>query len=182
MSELAAKIEAILFLSTRPVCWKMLAGLLEVKVEEVDGAVEELMEVRNVEGSGIHVVKGDGAVELGSNPAFGEVTKKLAKKEFEGDLTRPQLETLTIIAYRGPITQPEIEHIRGVNCTIILRNLSMRGFVVQREDKEKILPVYVLSSELLRGLGVHEVSDLDDYAEYHDNARITEMLLNLQEE
>jgi len=179
MKELLPKLEAILFLSSRPVSYSKLGKLLEVNPDIARELVSELATIRNVENSGIHVVVSEAAVELASNPSCQDVLSGLTKSEFDSDLTRPQLETLTIIAYRGPITKPEIEHIRGVNCTIILRNLLTRGFVVEREDDEYLQNVYTASTEMLRALGLHGVEELPDYSAYHGNTKITEMLTSL---
>ncbi|MDP2631907.1 MAG: SMC-Scp complex subunit ScpB [Candidatus Uhrbacteria bacterium] len=176
MNELAAKIEAVLFLSTRPVSYSKLAKLLGIKEEDVHGHVNQLAEVRNSLDSGIRVVVGEAAVELASNPDFTDVTSKMSKEEMEGELTRPQLETLTIIAYRGPITRPEIEHVRGVNCSIILRNLLMRGLVVEKEDVDRLQMTYSLSTEMMRHLGISSAVDLPDYEQFNGNEKITEML------
>lgn len=176
MNEFAAKIESILFLSTRPVSFHKLAKMLEIKESDVLKFLEELMQFRNVENSGIHVVISDAAAELGTNPAFSETLAKMSKEETESDLTRPQLETLTIVAYRGPITKPEIEHVRGVNCSLILRNLLMRGFIVERDDDKRLQPVYALSTEMLRYLGMHEVGELPDYEKFHENSKIDALL------
>lgn len=176
MSDLAAKIEAILFLSTRPVSFNKLAKMLTVKEIEVKKAVEELAEKRNQADSGIHVVASEAAVELAANPEFAEVLKKMSKEETEAELTRPQLETLTIIAYRGPITKPEIEHIRGVNCSIILRNLAVRGLIIEKEDKSSLQPSYSLSTEMLRHLGVHSTRELPDYQKFNQNKKIDQLL------
>lgn len=176
MSELAAKIEAILFLSARPVSFSKLAKLLEVKEQNILSAIEELSSLKNVDASGVHVIVANSAVELGSNPAFAETVAKLSKEEVESELTRPQLEALTIVAYRGPITKPEVEHIRGVNCTLILRNLLMRGLIIEKEDTTRLQPVYTLSSEMLRYLGIHNVEELPDYEELHKNEKINKML------
>lgn len=179
MSDLAAKIESVLFLSARPISFGKLAKLLQVKEGEVRTAVEELALARNRAEYGIHVVIADHAVELGTNPEHAEVLKRLAKEETESELTRPQLETLTIIAYRGPITKPEIEHIRGVNCTLIVRNLLMRGLIVEKEDDVRLQPVYSLSSEMLRHMGLHSVDELPDYGELHQNAKIDQLLASV---
>jgi len=176
MSELEAKIEAILFLSTRPVSFKKLASILKAKDSEVRIALESLSRIRNTDLSGIHVITANGAVELASNPNFADVLAAFSKEEVESELTRPQLETLTIIAYRGPITKPEIEHIRGVNCSLILRNLLMRGLIMEKEDPVRIQSIYTLSSEMLRHLGVHDVKELPDFDEFSSNKKIDQML------
>lgn len=176
VNELSGKIEAILFMTTRPVSFHKLAKMLEVKEAEIKSAVEFLLEQRNTDYSGIHAVVAEGAVELASNPAFAEIISSMSREESEGELTRPQLETLTIIAYRGPITKPEIEYIRGVNCSIILRNLLMRGLVVEKEDSTRLQNVYTVSTEMLRHLGVSKVEDLPDFKDLHVNAKISKML------
>jgi segregation and condensation protein B len=182
MTKLAAKIEAVLFLSARPVSFAKLSKLLEVQEKDVREAVESLSQERNIEFSGIHVIVVNNAVELGTNPAFADVLKEMSKEEIESELTRPQLEALTIIAYRGPITKPEIEHIRGVNCSLILRNLLMRGLIIEKEDKRRMQDIYTVSSEMLRFLGIHSVQELPDFGELHKNAKITQMLETLFEE
>lgn len=182
MSDLAAKIESILFLSARPVSFRKLAKLLGVKEGEVKKELEVLAESRNTEDSGVHLIVSDAAVELGSNPAHADVLADLSKEETESELTRPQLEALTIIAYRGPITKPEIEHIRGVNCTIILRNLLMRGLIIEKDDDVRLQPVYSVSTELLRHLGVDGVKQLPDYDQLHQNAKIDQLLESVFEE
>ena len=182
MSELSAKIEALLFLKTKTVSISAISRTLSEKKEVVEGAVEQLMQNRNVETSGIHIVCSDEGVALVTNPAFGDLLTEQSKEDLQSELTRPQLETLTIIAYRGPITKAEIEHVRGVNCSLILRNLLMRGLVDERDDDVKLLPVYTLTSDMLRHLGIHTLEELPDYEELHKNAKIDQLLHSLSEE
>ena len=180
MNELAAKIEALLFVATKPMSAKQLAGALSVQISEVDAALAELESVRNIDASGIHLVVGDEGAMLASNPAFADVVTSLAKEDIEPELTRPSLETLTIIAYRGPMTKPEIEAIRGVNCTLILRNLLMRGLIME-EDAIKLQPVYAMSNDALRVLGLHSVKELPEYDSLHANAKVDKLLAALIE-
>ena len=91
-----------------------------------------------------------------------------------GELTRPSLESLTIIAYRGPITKAELEMIRGVNCSMILRNLLIRGLI--REEKGKTESVFRVSLEFLRWLGVQQASDLPDYDKLSGSDLIDQVL------
>ena len=95
------------------------------------------------------------------------------------ELTRPSLETLTIIAYRGPITKPEIEQIRGINCSLILRNLALRGLIEEADDAARLQPVYTVSVKFLRHLGIHAASELPQYEDLHGNERIGKMLEEL---
>lgn len=179
MNALSAKIEALLFLRTKPMSTQALSRALGATKDEIEQAVEALMTARNVDDAGVHVVKTSDGVALVTNPAFGEELAEQSKEDMQSELTRPQLETLTIIAYRGPITKAEIEHIRGVNCSIIVRNLLMRGLIDEREDDVKLLPVYSLTTDMLRHLGIHKVDELPDYEALHKNAKIDQMLHSL---
>lgn len=181
MNVLVAKIEALLFAVAKPMSIAIIAKYLEVPVPEIEQALNELVEARNVDSSGIHVVRLDDSVQLATNPAVADFLSKVLKDDEETELTRPSLEALTIIAYRGPITKPEIEAIRGVNCTLILRNLLMRGLIEEREDVVKMQPVYTLSHDAMLSLGLHHTSELPDYAELHANARIDKLLTSLVE-
>lgn len=176
MNELSAKIEAVLFVATKPMPAKQLAKILALSIEEVDTSIAELVTVRNVDVSGIHVIVGDEGVQLVSNPLFTDVVSALAKEDIDSELTRPSLETLTIVAYRGPMTKPEIEAIRGVNCTLILRNLLVRGLITEEEDAIKLQAVYTLSNDALRYLGLHDVKELSDYDALHGNHKIDTLL------
>ena len=182
MSELVAKIEAILFVSTKPVSPKFLASACSCQIDEAVAAVDELAKERNVDASGIHVVIGEEGITMATNPSFTSIIENLSKEEIEPELTRPSLETLTIIAYRGPITKPEIEAIRGINCTLILRNLLMRGLIDEEEDVVKLQPIYSLTNDALRYLGLHNVTELADYAELHGNTKIDSLLSSLLDE
>lgn len=179
---LLANIEACLFVATKPLAIKELVKATGAIETEVLTAVDELVRLRNVEDSGVHVLMLDGTVQLVTNPACTEVVARLAKDEAAPELTRPSLEALTIIAYRGPVTKPEIEAIRGVNCSLILRNLLMRGLIEERDDALRFQPVYTLSTDTLRFLGLHSKSELPDYETLHGNAHIDKLLATVMTE
>jgi len=159
--------------------FKRLAKMLKVKVSDIESALKEIATQMNLDERGMHLVISQDAATLATNPDLAQELSDLTKDDMQSELTRPQLEALTIIAYRAPITKAEIEHIRGVNCSIILRNLLMRGLVEEREDKVKLQPVYTLSSKMLRHLGIHGVEELPDFNELHENAKIDQLLESL---
>ena len=177
-----ATIEAVLFAAAKPLSTAELSKHLGISKEVVLEALEQITKERNVETSGIHLVEHNEKVQLVSNPALGEDVSKFLKKEASGPLTRPSLETLTIIAYRGPITKPEIEMIRGVNCSLILRNLLIRGYIDEKEDRERLQSVYALSMDFVRKLGISKVSDLPEYESFVNNEKISELLAQPMEE
>jgi segregation and condensation protein B len=175
MPTLETKIEALLFLSTKPMSVGAIARTLEVKGSDVTAALLSLAEKKNNESSGVHLTNIGEEWQLVTNPECSGLSERMMKDE-GGELTRPSLEALTIVAYRGPVTKPEIEAIRGVNCTLILRNLLMRGLIEEKEDPLKGQMVYALSMDAVRYLGLHDVRELPGYEELHQNAKIEKLL------
>ena len=171
-----SNLESILFVASKPVSLRELAGALKCKEDEIKIALEELKSKYNHPESGLRILVIDDKVQMATNPDNAEIVEKFIKEEAVGELTRPQLETLTVIAYRGPITKPELEQIRGVNCALILRNLLLRGLIEEAEGK--LLPVYSLSMEAMRHLGVSSVSELADYENLSKHEFIEKVLGN----
>ncbi len=179
---LSTNVEAILFVSSRPVSMKALAKTLEVSVDVVKGVVEDMARRQNTAQSGIHVLIDGDKAELVSNPSSGEAVLTFTKKEQTGPLTRPSVETLTIIAYRGPISKPEIEQIRGVNCSVILRNLLIRGLISEESSTDKLGSVYTVTSNFLKEIGVTAVRDLPEYQDFNENEEIDRLIENISTE
>ncbi|MBM5789897.1 SMC-Scp complex subunit ScpB [Candidatus Parcubacteria bacterium] len=175
-TELAVYVEAILFASAKPVAFPQLKKQLEVSDETLVAAVTDIRRRFNTERSGIHLLEQDEKIQLVTNPALGEVVGAFLKKEASGPLTRPALETLAVIAYRGPVTKPEIEQVRGVNCSLILRHLMVRGLVEEREDPARLQRVYTVSPDSLREFGVRRVDELPEFAAYHQDKAVTELM------
>ena len=172
---LLSKIESILFVASKPLTEKKLATTLGVSEEKIKDTLETIKMKFNQEGSGIYLLWSENSVQLSTNPQNAEEVSQFVKNEIVGELTKAQLETLTVIAYRSPISKPEVEQIRGVNCAVILRNLLVRGLVSEYDDKEKIMPVYTLSTAALAHLGITSVQDLPDYQNLstHQNIEYT---------
>jgi len=170
-----SKIESLLFVSTRPLSDKKIAELIGDKLDEVKKRLEELFEEYKSRDGGIVLLKNGNEYEFASAPSNAEIVGTFLKEETEGELTRPQLETLSVIAYRGPITKPELEQIRGVNCSLILRNLLIRGLV--EEESEKIgEQKYKISFEFLKFLGAKSVEELPDFQKLSSNEIIQNIL------
>ncbi len=176
MTPLIQTLEALLFVSSKPLSYTKLAQFLDVKKAEVAEAVEELAGVYASRTGGVVLLQNGEQVQLVSSPETADTVAAFLKDETTGELTRPSLETLTIIAYRGPVTKPEIEQIRGVNCSLILRNLLMRGLVEVAEDKKLMQPTYRVSMDFLKFLGVGSVRELPDYAKLTAHPHVTDML------
>ena len=160
----------------KPVPLAQIAKTLGVSESDAKSAVGELLSKLNTVSSGINLIDNAGRLSLATNPDFAEDVKKFAKDDLSGELTRPSLETLTIIAYRGPITKPEIEQIRGVNCSLILRNLLIRDMIIEEMDNNKLQPVYHVSETFLRHLGLASIEKLPSYNEFAHNEDIDNIL------
>lgn len=174
--DLAPQIESILFVASTPLSLKKIARVLEVDEREVKEAIELLKDRYHGHASGIHIVESGDMIQMVTNPNHRDVVEHFTKAEMSDELTRAQLETLTVIVYRGPITRPELEQIRGVNCAIILRNLLVRGLIVEKESKEALMPLYEISIDTLRFLGISSAVELPKYKELHTHAHIERVL------
>jgi len=175
---LTAKIESILFVAARPLSIKKLAEVCGASKEEVSAAVQEIIAVYNNEARGVRILHNGDDVQMASAPEVSKLVQDFLKDETTGELTKPSLETLTIIAYRGPIAKPELEQIRGVNCSLILRNLMMRGLVEAQGEPGKPETKYRVTMDFLRFLGVSSVEELPDFEKLskHENIiRVLEM-------
>lgn len=178
---MTTSIESVLLASAKPVSVSTLKALLDASSEVLREAIDDAKVRFNTETSGIHLIEHEGKLQFVTNPSQAALVAALVKEEVSGELTRPSVETLTIIAYRGPITKPEIEQIRGVNCSLIIRNLLVRGLIDEADDLERLQPVYTVSSDFLRHLGLHSIADLPEYAALSVHEKITELTESLNE-
>jgi segregation and condensation protein B len=179
---LSSKIESILFVTIRPITVRKLAEVLEASPEEVEKEMEKIMEKYNKSENGVYVLKKGSEYQMMTNPDNGKVVQTYLQDETTGELTRASLETLSIIAYRGPLTRPEIEQIRGVNCSLILRNLLMRGLVEVQEDPETKATKYSITFDFMRFLGVPSISQLPDYKKLRHHEFVEKILESAQAE
>lgn len=173
---LQSQIESILFVASKPLAVKTIAKAVRKNEAEVTEALEGLKARYNHEQSGLRILTVEDEVQMASSPDNAAVIEGFVKDEAAGELTKAQLETLTVVAYRGPITRPELEQIRGVNCALIIRNLLIRGLIDEREDPQSILPRYSISFEALRQLGIENVADLPEYQTLRAHAHIEDRL------
>lgn len=184
MLNIKSQIESLLFISIRPVALKELAKIFNLEKGEVYKMIDELMEKYNNSGSGIHILRkeewkpDDLKFQMVTNPSNACLVQDFIKEDMRSELTRPALETLTIIAYRGPVSKTEIEAIRGINCSLILKNLLMRGLVEFKEDKENMISYYNITVDFMRYLGINDVRELPDYEKLSREKIIDEILLS----
>ncbi|MHC4135272.1 MAG: SMC-Scp complex subunit ScpB [Planctomycetota bacterium] len=113
-AQLAAQIEALLFVSREPLPQGRLAELVDVEPAAVREALQLLQERYAGDTSGIHLVEIAGGWRLLTNPEFADTVAQLASRKGRDRLSPAALETLAIVAYKQPASRAEIERIRGV--------------------------------------------------------------------
>lgn len=174
---LSQKIEAVLFMKGEPMSLKKLAELCDATKDEIIEALNDLE--AKLQDRGIVLVKKEDAVMLGTNPVLSSMLENMRKEELSKELSKASLETLAVILYKEGATRADIDYIRGVNSSFILRNLLIRGLVekvIHPTDSRKYL--YKPTFDLLGYLGVASMSDLPEYAEMKkildNNAQVAE--------
>lgn len=173
------KIEALLYVSNKPLSVKKLVELTAASAEDVEQGIALLQERYNTEQSGIRVLRNGNDIQFATAPELTETVETFLKEELTGDMTKPQLETLTIIAYRGPLRKEEIEHIRGVNCSLILRNLLMRGLIeTVASNTPDGIHEYQVTLDFLRFLGINTISELPNFEELSRHENVESILEN----
>jgi segregation and condensation protein B len=160
--ELSGRIEAVLFYKGEPVSLADLSRMVGASVEEVKAALEVL--AASLSGRGVRLLIAGEQISLVTAPELSSQIETLRKEELKRDIGKAGAETLAIVLYKGPITRADIDYIRGVNSSFILRNLMMRGLVVRKEhEKDGRTFAYAASSELFEQLGITRREELPDY-------------------
>jgi segregation and condensation protein B len=163
MNNLEKQIEAVLFWKGEPIAIKKLAQIFNKSEEEILVNLTELE--KSLSGRGIVLIRKENEVALGTSKDTSELIEKLTKEELVKDLGRAGLETLSIIIYQGPLSRAEIDYIRGVQSTFILRNLMIRGLVEKIQNpKDQRSFLYKPTFELLSYLGLSKIEEMPEFA------------------
>lgn len=179
---LSSRCEAILFASARAWSRRKLAEACEVSIDEIDAAITELKERLETSGSSLQLTEHGLEIEFVTRGEFAPLLRQIFTQDAAGELSRPSLETLAILAYRGPLTRPELEQIRGVQCAMILRNLSLRGLVELGAEERLGQPTYQVTMDFLKHLGLSSLSELPDFQSLHQVPVIEHLLEEVQDE
>lgn len=165
---LAALVESLLFVADEPVSVARLAAALEVKPSEVEAALGELEEAYEMRG--LRLQRAGLRVQLITLPEAATYVERFLGLEARSRLSRAALETLAIIAYRQPITRPQIEAIRGVNSDSVLRTLVGWGLIeeVGRAPTVGRPILYGTTFEFLQQFGLRGLEELPPLEEVAD--------------
>ena len=167
---LKAILESLLFAAGEPVSVTRLAGVLEnVPQKDIRQALSEMAAAYAAGGRGIALEEVAGGFQLRTPKQHSLYVRKLLAAK-PPRLGRPMLETLAIIAYRQPITRPEIEHLRGVDCATVLDTLLERRLVkiAGRKEAPGRPMVYATTPEFLETFGLKDLQNLPDLGELRE--------------
>lgn len=159
---LESQLEALLFWKGEPMTKKKIETALDCTFDVLESTLNTLE--ASLAARGIRLMRLGDEVELHTAPEVSELITKLTKEELVRDLGKAGLETLSIILYKSPIKRSEIDYIRGVNSSFIVRNLLIRGLVERISEKEGRGYSYKPTMNLLAHLGIAKIEDLPEYA------------------
>jgi segregation and condensation protein B len=170
MNELRASLEAILFVSNEPVTVDALAEALGEEREAVMTQLEELKTILDANIGGFTLEQTAGGWRLATRPEHAAVLKKYFDRKGESRLSIAALETLAIIAYRQPVTAPEVSDIRGVNATAVMHTLLERRLIRVAGRKNVVGSpfLYRTTREFLIHFGLNDIRDLPRLEEFGD--------------
>jgi segregation and condensation protein B len=161
---LAAKIEAMLFVSAEPVPVVQLSQALDVTASVVERGLKELDETLSTRG--LRLQRNAGRVQLTTAPELAELIELFLGLDATTHLSRAALETLAIIAYQQPCTRPQVDSIRGVNSDGMMKSLLSKGLVEEsgRTDGPGRPILYSTTPEFLQHLGLGSITELPPLA------------------
>lgn len=171
-AERRAVIEALIFVSDDPLTTKIIADVLKEDRQVIDDAVKELADEFNSRNSGLQLREVAGGWQFATRPEFHEHVRAFLKSRPSAKLSLASLETLAVIAYRQPVTVPEILEIRGVQSPSAIKTLLDKKLIVAKGRKETVgrPMMYGTSKEFLIQFGLKDLSELPSIEDFEDLA------------
>ncbi len=172
--ELASALEAIIYAADEPVTLDQLAKAVESEKPEVRAALDALVALSQAQDRGVEIRKVAGGWKMYTKPQHHDVVRKFIKSlRPPVRLTMPALETLAVIAYKQPVTGPEINEIRGVNCGGVLKTLLEKRLITTAGRKPVIgRPIlYRTSKDFLMRFGLSDLEELPSLKEFEQLAQ-----------
>jgi segregation and condensation protein B len=168
--ELQAAVEALLFASDDPLPLARLAEVLALDPPEAQAAVDAVRSACEAPGRGLALVEVAGGLRLVTRPELAPVLLSLQRLRLKSRLSRAAVETLAIIAYRQPVTRPEIEDIRGVDCGAVVKALLERRLIkIMGKKEEPGRPMlYGTTREFLEFFALKDLASLPTLREFHE--------------
>ena len=175
-NKLKSVLESLLFVSGEPLKLTKIAKICNVSKSEISAGIDELNDDYKNSERGFAIIRKDDSVQLATNPENAQMVSQLVSGELGSELSKSALEVLSIVAYRGPITRVQIETIRGVNCSYVLRSLLIKGLIERKEIVDIRGFLYEISFDFLKSLGLTSAKDLPDWEELSKNEKVEALL------
>lgn len=167
-NKLKSIIEALLFVSDKPVSIKIFKSIFNIQDNQLYEVIDELMNEYNQKKSGILIIKIDDSYQMVTNPEYSDWIKIFQNFNTNNKLSEQAFETLAIIAYKQPVTKAEIDKIRGVNSEYAIKTLMDRKLIKIIGKKE--VPgrpfIYGTTKEFLKLFGISSLNELPGFDEF----------------
>jgi segregation and condensation protein B len=169
-AELVALVEALIFVADEPITTKLLAEVLDEERGSVQAAVKELAREYESRESGLQIREIAGGWQLATRTDFHDEVRRFLKTRPSAKLSLASLETLAVIAYKQPVTVPEILEIRGVQSATSIKTLLDKRLIVAKGRKETVgRPMqYGTSKDFLIQFGLKDLSELPSIEDFED--------------
>src|SRR5262245_31993421 len=170
-SELKGVLEALIFVSDEPIKVKQLIDVLpDEEPGEIELALSELVEEFNARDSGLEIREIAGGWRISTRPCFHEQIRAYLRTKPSAKLSLAALETLAVIAYKQPVTIPEILEIRGVSSSSAIKTLLDRRLIVPKGRKDTVgrPMMYGTSKEFLLQFGMKDLTELPSIEDFED--------------
>jgi len=169
-AELVSAVEALIFVADEPISTKLLADVLEEPKGAITAAVEQLTADYEERGSGLQLREVAGGWQIATKTELHEEVRRFLKTRPSAKLSIASLETLAVIAYKQPVTVPEILEIRGVQSATSIKTLLDKRLIVAKGRKEAVgRPIqYGTSKEFLVQFGLKDLQELPSIEDFED--------------
>ncbi len=171
-AELKSITEALVFVADEPINAKTIAEVIDVDREAVEKALAELVEEYDARASGLQLREIAGGWQIATRAEHHENVRAYLKSKPSAKLSLASLETLAVIAYKQPVTVPEILEIRGVQSPSAIKTLLDKRLIVAKGRKETVgrPMMYGTSREFLIQFGLKDLSELPSVEDFQDLA------------
>jgi segregation and condensation protein B len=171
-AERSAIIEALIFVSEDPLSVKTIAEVLREDREVIESTVAELAKEFNGRNSGLQLREVAGGWQFATRPEYHEHVRAYLKSRPSAKLSIASLETLAVIAYKQPVTVPEILEIRGVQSPSSIKTLLDKKLIVAKGRKETVgrPMMYGTSKDFLLQFGLKDLTELPSMEDFQDLA------------
>jgi len=170
--EIRSIIEAIMFAYSEPISIKELNNAIneELSSKEIEIMLNSLIQEYKENNRGIQIIKLQDKYQMCTNKEYSEFVKNILEPKRKKTLSQATLETLTIIAYKQPITKVEIEEIRGVKSDKVIQTLLENELIYEAGRLDKIGKpiIYKTTNEFLKLLNIEKLEDLPPIENYEN--------------